>query len=768
MVYSLFRLPRSTSAQQISGKKYRHGRTLSLDSAAFAAATAGPRFRVYFVQIALCVALTVYIFLPSQLLRDIGTKAADLTNSVAAPTASISSKNVISESQLLNMNQKMPGQKQSVAIIAACKNRQDTLRKVLPEWRKVNGANEIVIVDWSSDPPLKPIIDAQKDKRIKLIRVSGEKSWVLSRAYNLAVNNTNKDFIIRTDCDYSLESDILSAHDLDKTLEGFYSGNWNLARDENEVHLNGAMIFNRKNFLSVGGYDERIQTYGWDDEDLYNRLSSRKLKKLNISYDHVSHVSHGDKKRAQEGVKFAQVQIDLNQLLLEKLPVWSGAEGGISPSTYTSVRSSKGYTELRTKTIPKSLQDSVEPKQLEESYALALGRRLADDFSIPWDILEALDSQKRENLLRKLMELQHKLDLINSGSNDAQFDGIKMKDPPKKARIFLIHAMHGLGNRMRAIASSISFCTSTARVPVLIWESDAHFSAGFDKIYDFKNLTVVSNFKPTWPFENLKKWDKSWGEFQFYNYMEMEEGAKKGELIKNNPEMHIYYKGAYILEAPQYSSWELDNENLRKLKPVREVTNVLKKLEDEGLRTAIGVHIRNRTLAQDIKNVDFNDEYGKKASAEMEHWREQSSISNFIEEMDRIIEEEDSEAKFYIATDTKELIPEIESRFPGKVLYIPRNCDSRDSECVVYAMIDVYALSRTRRLLGSNWSSYTEMAERLGGLKAELAGQDFGVNDKQEKPAESSADSEETKSESGKDSPLDATEESNMFDLTRE
>lgn len=781
MSHPFSRISRSNSVQTLTGKKYRHGRTLSLDAAAFAAASSsGPRFRIYFTQILLCFGLTIYIFLPSHLLRNIGSKAVIIAESNPISTLKNRTQNLASAQKNRKVRDK-PLLKSSVAIVAACKNRQETLKHVLPEWRKVKGVQEIVIVDWSSDPPLNSIIEAQNDPRIKLIRVVDEKDWVLSRAYNLAVNSTKFNYIIRTDCDYSLKEDILSAHDLNNTEKGFYSGNWNLARNENEVHLNGAMIFSRKKFFSVGGYDERIQTYGWDDEDLYNRLTSRNLEKLNISYNHVSHVSHGDKKRAQSGVKFAQVQIDLNQLLLEKLPIWSkgGTEDGFH-STYSIENKGNRYQELKAIYIPDSLQKIVKPDVLDESFALALGRRLADDFKVPWDVLEGINSRHRENLLRNLMILQEKLDRLNSDdsvSNETILPAMNLEKAPTKAKILLIHAQHGLGNRMRAIGSALSFAESTARVPVLIWESDAHLAADFEALYDPGNLTVSNKFNPSPPFDELKKWDASWGGFKFYNYMEMEEGASKGEIIENDPEKHIYYKGAYIMEAPLHSSWERDNENLRSMVPIQAVADKLSALESEGLKDAIGVHIRNRTLSRDIKNVNFNEAYGEAASAEMQHWREQSSYTNFMIEMERIISEEDANAKFYIATDTKEVITEIESKFPGKILYVPRECDDRDSECVKFAMIDVYALSKTKRLLGSNWSSYTELAERLGGLKAELAGQDFGqhlANKQTEEKSDQESHTDDSSSASTKQktsNPIIESKNKNkisMFDEERE
>lgn len=621
-----------------------------------------------------------------------------------------------------------------VAIVAACRNRQDTLKKVLPTWLAVDGVDDIIIVDWASDPPLKSIVQPDRDPRLKLFRVNDESSWVLSRAYNLALNQTEMEYIIRTDCDYMLEPDILSAHALNMTHEGFYSGNWNLARDENEVHLNGAMVMKKEIFWNVGGYDERIQTYGWDDEDLYTRLRASNIDKLNMSYDHVSHVSHGDGSRAQKGVKFAQVQIDLNQLLLEKLPVWSQkfVRDSESSSYETLVQNDSGYTELKAVHVPSALKDLVTEEEYAQAWALALGRRLADDFHVPWDILEAMDCANKEIMLRSLMSLQNDLNIEQEDNNSTKtIDEADKSKIPTMARLLFVHCMHGLGNRLRAMGSAFAFAKNTRRIPVVIWESDAHIAAEFDALFNTSEIAVLTDFKPKWPFTDLESFDASWKHFKFYNYMEMEEGAVKGEPIVNEVDKHLYYKGAYVMEAPDYSWWEADNQELQQLKPVGLVHEKLDELEKKGLSSSIGVHIRNRTLAADIKNVNFNEEYGTEAAKTMEHWRMKSSYSTFVTEMQRILKEDDPDAKFYIATDTWEVIPLMEKEFPGKILSTPRKCDDRDSECVKYAVIDVYALSKTKQLLGSNWSSYTEIAERLGGLKARLAGQDFGGENNQ-------------------------------------
>lgn len=703
---------------------WRHTGTPSVGSipSVTAPSTESAKCSLKVIQLLIIVLLFGYICLPSHFVRAVSSNASVID--VSHTGRKMLGKVADVASSLSGRSENFGG----VAIVAACMNRQEALKRVLPTWLSVSGVKEIVIVDWNSSPPLKPLVHPEKDSRLKLYRVNKESSWVLSRAYNLAMNMTRQKYVIRTDCDYALDGDILSAHDLNETETGFYSGNWKMARNENEIHLNGAMILKRKVFWDVGGYDERIQTYGWDDEDLYTRLAACNVQKLNVSYDHVNHISHDDGKRAQKGVKFAQVQIDLNQLLLERLPPWSKNDSeGHGSSQYQVVdRDGKGYFELEAEHVPKSLRRQLDNDLYEESWALALGRRLADDFHVPWDILESTDSENKELLLRKLLHLQSDLEFQRSSVKAADNGTEDISRLPAEARILFVHCMHGLGNRLRALGSALAFARTSNRIPVVIWESDAHIAADFNALFNTSDMVVLKKFIPTWPLHDHHKYDYSWNHFLFYNYMEMEPKAVKGELIVNEKSKHIYYKGAYILEAPEYTWWDADNEELRKLQPVQKVTERLKELKDEGLSSAIGVHIRSRTLTFDIKNVDFNQEYGSDAATTMEHWRSQSSYRNFVSEMKRIIREEDKDSQFYIATDTWEVIPRMEALFPGRILSTNRTCDDRDSECVKYAVIDMYALSSTRKLLGSNWSSYTEMAERLGGLKAKLAGLDFG------------------------------------------
>lgn len=77
---------------------------------------------------------------------------------------------------------------EGVSLVVVCMNRQDTMKEVIKFWLDVKDIDEVILVDWNSDPPLQTITKKVKDPRFVLVRVNDEESWVLSRAYNIGMS----------------------------------------------------------------------------------------------------------------------------------------------------------------------------------------------------------------------------------------------------------------------------------------------------------------------------------------------------------------------------------------------------------------------------------------------------------------------------------------------------------------------------------------------------------------------------------------------------
>eukprot|EP00958_Prasinococcus_capsulatus_P006389 scaffold603_cov404-Prasinococcus_capsulatus_cf.AAC.63 len=145
----------------------------------------------------------------------------------------------------------------TLSIVVACKDRAQLLQQALASWLELPEIAEIIVVDWSSEEPLQDVLSTQLDDAkqagtLKIITVSGERHWVLSRAYNLGAQFTTGDVVIKCDSESLLKRTFVQAHSLARLPLGhFYRGYGSNASDANEEHLNGLAAFHRTDFFAL-------------------------------------------------------------------------------------------------------------------------------------------------------------------------------------------------------------------------------------------------------------------------------------------------------------------------------------------------------------------------------------------------------------------------------------------------------------------------------------------------------------------------------------
>jgi hypothetical protein len=161
-----------------------------------------------------------------------------------------------------------------ISVVSACMNREGNLLKVLPSWLAAP-VDEIVIVDWSSHEPLWPQLARFRDPRLRVVRIDDEPRWVLTHAFNLGLRLARHERVYKLDADIQVAPDFFESNHL--APGEFVRGFWKAALDagaQDQVFVNGSFGAMKADLREVGYYDERILTYGWDDSDLYMRLSS--------------------------------------------------------------------------------------------------------------------------------------------------------------------------------------------------------------------------------------------------------------------------------------------------------------------------------------------------------------------------------------------------------------------------------------------------------------------------------------------------------------
>lgn len=213
----------------------------------------------------------------------------------------------------------------NVSIICACKNRYEALKISLNSWVMFDEVKEIIIVDWSSDNLITDLL--KLDNRIKIIRVDDKKYFNLSHPLNLAASLTTGDYILKLDCDYIInpyynffenykidDNSFATGVPVHKSPE-FLDENGNCKVNYSSMsvdelcdyvnsyshyfkYLKGLLFVSKEHFLKIGGFDEDIESYGWEDGEIIKRLEKLNLnhKKMNYDYNMI-HIPHSDRKR---------------------------------------------------------------------------------------------------------------------------------------------------------------------------------------------------------------------------------------------------------------------------------------------------------------------------------------------------------------------------------------------------------------------------------------------------------------------------------------
>lgn len=129
-------------------------------------------------------------------------------------------------------------------------------------------------------------------------------------------------------------------------------------------------------------------------------------------------------------------------------------------------------------------------------------------------------------------------------------------------------------------------------------------------------------------------------------------------------------------------------------KPTEELQTRINTLTERFSDTTIGIHIRRGDNRQSI---------------------EHNSLGDYIGFMERQLAECPT-ASFYIASDSAALKQELAARFPGSVILNNAVLERHSTDGMKDAVVDLWCLAATNHIVGSYFSSYSDIAAELGGI----------------------------------------------------
>ena len=726
------------------------------------------------------------------------------------------------EDQLRALGPIRPEGRPGISLVTCAMNRSQNLLRALPTWLANAEISEVVIVDWSSTTPVADDLHAAgiSDPRIRILRVEGEGRWVLTYAFNAGFRAAACDQILKADADIMLSDDFFRRNRL---LPGaFIAGNWRAAAQD-QAHVNGFFFISRKALHDVGGFNEHITSYGWDDDDIYHRLTLSGHRRQDVAPGTIHHLDHDDADRIGDSggpgdlVTLEQALRSGTQFLIRRnrfiamvMPDWDDRAIHLPFRMLTRTDSAmsiqrEGWVPSH---VPDHITDAANAHALTELAAWRLGKRVlelspdriplllnrpARDVSridveialaapghmlkgpgqylvldLPGGVLDAetrpphLDADFKRLIaaaracgLHPVLRAPHVdlplhapaclrlIPLIPSWEPVGEVPAITLatllaepRPPGTHLRIDLtaqvveqaalaapalaahrprlyIDAQHGLGNRLRAVASAAAIADAADRELVVVWQPDDHCDGCFSDLYDYDGAVEQTRFADTATDLGCV----------FYNYMPNEPGAQKDAPIRLDTAADIYARAAFVLNCPA-STWELENRFLQSLTPIEEVRALV-----AGVRhpNDLSAHVR----MEGGKKAEHLA-YEKAANwlpgdhALIDEWRGKSHFSHFLTRINALIAEGRA-TRIFLAADMPETYAEFQHHYGDRLALLPRSLYDRSAKQLHYALADAILLSRSPLLLGSTWSSFSELALRLAPqtIAIEMSGKDF-------------------------------------------
>lgn len=268
--------------------------------------------------------------------------------------------------------------------------------------------------------------------------------------------------------------------------------------------------------------------------------------------------------------------------------------------------------------------------------------------------------------------------------------------------MIIVEPMGGLANRMRVIASGLSLNKQTGRKLLLIWNLKSELNCSFDSLfYPINDLNVTSKkaiYKHV-KANNQKKTHKKILSFLINKSIGIDYCIKEKDfsdaiwLSKINLLNFVLKKQNLYIQT--YQEFGENHAEFSKFIPKEEIQDLIDTQTEKFNNNTIGIHIRRSDNKLSI---------------------EKSPLNLFIDKLNYEIEK-DRNANFFLATDDLSSENELVKVFGDKIISYKKELNRNSEKGIKDAVVDLFCLSRTKFIYGSYWSSYSEIASRIGNIE---------------------------------------------------
>lgn len=268
--------------------------------------------------------------------------------------------------------------------------------------------------------------------------------------------------------------------------------------------------------------------------------------------------------------------------------------------------------------------------------------------------------------------------------------------------MIIVEPLGGLANRMRVISSGLWLSNETQQDLKLIWNLNNALNCEFGEIFEpICNLNLIYK-KRKYKYvkaTNQEKYHKRILALIINKFINIDYCIKErdfNKLIWNNKinilDISKKNRNLYFQTCEEFGN------NLNEILNFRPISEIQKKIDyqtEKFTEHTIGIHIRR---SDNKKSID------------------QSPLELFIDKINYELKI-NLDANFFLATDDLNTEKILKKLFGIKIFTYKKELCRNTQNGIKDAVVDLYCLSKTKYIYGSYWSSYSDIAARIGQIK---------------------------------------------------
>jgi len=264
-----------------------------------------------------------------------------------------------------------------------------------------------------------------------------------------------------------------------------------------------------------------------------------------------------------------------------------------------------------------------------------------------------------------------------------------------------IRTYGGLGNRIRSIDSLLAITSPIKREFNVIWERTHILNCKFNDLFvlpDYVNVIEKASSDSLMEMKAVNGYRKMMKLLGIKIPFGYDKYIFEDELQKMKNENYDFsnllnYRSVFIETQHRFYS---NGHDFELFTPFVEIENRLKTITKNFSKYTVGIHIRRTDNRLSIEN---------------------SPLELFISYIRKELEM-NSDTMFFLASDSFDVETKLKKLFPDNIIMQEDKEISRNNTRGIQdALVDMLCLSRTKKIYGSFWSSFSEIAAAFGKIE---------------------------------------------------